>query len=289
MTQILIDSKTGSASETLNLPFRKMHGLGNDFIVFDARQKPVRLSSAQIAALANRTTGIGCDQLIIIEPKTDDAEAFMRIYNSDSSEVSACGNATRCVARVLMEDSGKSETTIRTNAGLLKAYKADNGLITADMGPAMLNWQQIPLSEDKDTLLLPIFFGELENPVAVSVGNPHCVFFVDDAEAIDLPSIGPAIETHPLFPEHTNVEVVHKTEDGKLRMRVWERGVGITEACGTGACATLVASVRRGLTGRKADVVLDGGTLHIEWDETTNHILMTGPATLAFQGTIAEI
>jgi diaminopimelate epimerase len=248
----------------------------------------VCLSSAKIAELANRKTGIGCDQLVVIEPGDAKVEAVMRIYNADGSEVSACGNATRCVARLLMEGTGKREVLIKTRAGILHARRAEGDLITADMGPALLDWQQIPLAEDKDTLCLPIMFGEMLDPVAVSMGNPHAVFFVDDAEAVDLPSVGPMIETHPLFPEQTNVEAVSLLGKNRLRMRVWERGVGITEACGTGACATVVAAARRGLTDREAEVVLDGGSLHIVWD-ANNHVLMTGPATLAYTGVIAEI
>jgi len=268
--------------------FCKMHGLGNDFIVLDARDEPLCLNKDQIVALSNRRNGIGCDQFIIMEPGDDQAQAFMRIYNSDGSQISACGNATRCIARVLMSENQTSTTTIRTQAGLLHASQEDNGLITADMGPAILDWQSIPLSEAKDTLSLPIMFGALENPVAVSVGNPHAVFFVPDAEAIDLASVGPVIETHPLFPEKTNVEIAHLIAPNRIRMRVWERGAGITQACGTGACATLVAAARRGITGRKAEIILDGGSLTISWNEN-NHVLMTGPATLAYTGVIEDI
>ncbi len=282
------DFHTLKGSPGTGRTFYKMHGLGNDFIVFDAREKPVRLSAAKIAELANRKTGIGCDQLIIIEPGDAKVDAIMRIFNADGSEVSACGNATRCVAHLLMDDTGKQEVLIKTRAGILHARRAEGDLITADMGPALLDWQQIPLTEEKNTLCLPIMFGELQDPVAVSMGNPHAVFFVDDAETVDLPSVGPMIETHPLFPEQTNVEVVSLLGKNRLRMRVWERGVGITDACGTGACASVVAAARRGMTDREAEVVLDGGSLHIVWD-VNNHVLMTGSATLAFTGYIAEI
>lgn len=268
--------------------FRKMHGLGNDFVVLDARAEPLTLSAAQIAGLANRRTGIGCDQLIVIEPGDAEAEAFMRIYNSDASQVSACGNATRCVARLLMEETGASEATIRTRAGLLRTRRAADGGITADMGPALLEWTQIPLAVPCDTLHAPYSLEPLVDPVCVSMGNPHVVFFVPDVAAIDLETLGPAIETDSFFPEKTNVEIVQQLGPDTLRMRVWERGVGITQACGTGACATLVAAARRGLTGRTGKVVLDGGVLEIEWAEN-GHVLMTGAATLVGEGTLHEL
>ncbi len=269
-------------------PFRKMHGLGNDFVVFDARKHALALSPAQAAAVADRRRGIGCDQVIAIEPGDATADAFMRIFNADGTEVSACGNATRCVARLLMEESGHGEATLRTRAGLIRAVAAGDGKVTADMGAARLKWDEIPLAEACDTLSLPILMGALEYPVAVSMGNPHAVFFVADAEAVDLSTLGPVIETHPLFPEKTNVEAVSVAGNGRLRMRVWERGVGITQACGTGACAALVAAARRGLTDRKAEVILDGGSLRITWAEN-GHVLMTGPAELAFEGAIGDL
>lgn len=268
--------------------FRKMHGLGNDFVVLDARAAPLALSPAAIAAIADRRTGVGCDQLIVIEPGDAGAEAFMRIYNADASEVSACGNATRCVARVLMEETGRAEATLRTRAGLLRATRAADGRITADMGPARLDWQEIPLATPCDTARVPFALGPLLEPVAVSMGNPHAVFFVPSVAAVDLETLGPAVETDSLFPEKTNVEIVEDLGHGRLRMRVWERGVGITRACGTGACATLVAAARRGISGRGATVVLDGGELDIAWADT-GHVLMTGTASLAYEGTLAEL
>ncbi len=269
-------------------PFRKMHGLGNDFVVFDARAQALALTPAGAAAVADRRRGVGCDQVIAIEPGDAEADAFMRIFNADGSEVSACGNATRCVARLLMEESGRGEATLRTRAGLIRAAASGNGAVTADMGPARLKWDEIPLAEACDTLSLPLMMGALEYPVGVSMGNPHAVFFVADAEAVDLPTLGPVIEVHPLFPEKTNVEVVSLAGPDALRMRVWERGVGITQACGTGACAALVAAARRGLTGRSATVVLDGGALYIRWTED-GHVLMTGPASLSFAGAIGDL
>ncbi len=267
------------------LPFIKMHGLGNDFVVLDARQSPIELSTSQVQAMADRRTGAGCDQFIVMEPaQNKGADIFMRIRNADGNEVEACGNATRCIARLVMEETGKTEVVVETVVGLLHATDAGE-TVTVNMGPAQLDWASIPVAEECDTLTMPLTVGPLEGPVGVNVGNPHAVFFVEDAERIDLTAAGPHVETHPFFPERINVEVVTVLDDGSLRMRVWERGVGITQACGTGACAVLVAAVRRNLIqGRKADVVLDGGTLGIEWLEN-GEILMTGPASRAFSGT----
>ncbi len=268
------------------LPFVKMHGLGNDFVVLDAREHPIDLTVAQVQAMADRRTGAGCDQFIVMEPAKDaQADVFMRIRNADGNEVEACGNATRCIARIMMDETGKDEVTVQTVVGLLHAKAAQEGTVTVNMGPARLDWQEIPTAEACDTLNMPLTVGPLEGPVGVNVGNPHAVFFVPDCEDIDLATDGPHVETHPFFPERINVEVVSKRKDGSLRMRVWERGVGITQACGTGACATLVAAVRRGIIdGRKAEVILDGGPLTIEWLEN-GEILMTGPASRAFSGT----
>lgn len=266
------------------LPFIKMHGLGNDFVVLDARENPIDLTVAQVQAMADRRTGAGCDQFIVMEPAKDRAaDVFMRIRNADGNEVEACGNATRCIARLMMDELGKPEVTVETVVGLLHARDAGD-TVTVNMGQARLGWQDIPVAEACDTLTMPLTVGPLEGPVGVNVGNPHAVFFVPNCESVDLEAAGPHVETHPFFPERTNVEVVTKQDDGSLRMRVWERGVGITQACGTGACAVLVAAVRRGIIeGRAADVELDGGTLHIEWLEN-GEILMTGPASRAYSG-----
>jgi len=262
-----------------------MHGLGNDFVVLDARKAPIDLSVSQVQAMADRRTGAGCDQFIVMEPPRDErADVFMRIRNADGNEVEACGNATRCIARVVMDETGKSEVNVETVVGLLHARAGDEGRVCVNMGPARLDWQDIPTAEACDTLHMPVTVGPLEDPVGVNVGNPHAVYFVEDCEGVDLLSAGPHVETHPFFPDRINVEVVSKRADGSLRMRVWERGVGITQACGTGACAVLVAAVRRGIIDtRQADVVLDGGTLNIEWLEN-GEILMTGPASRAFSG-----
>ncbi len=256
--------------------FLKMHGAGNDFVVFDARSEPLRFTSAQIAQIANRRLGIGCDQLVVLEP-SQKADVFMRIYNADGSESSACGNATRCVAWLLK----KSPVTIETQSGILTCETAGDHLITVDMGAPKLEWQQIPLADAQDTLHVTLEDDGLADPVAVNMGNPHIVFFVDDVNAVPLHEIGPRIEHHPLFPERVNVSVAQVVSYDTIKLRVWERGAGETLACGTGACASLVAAHRRGLTGMRADILLSGGTLTIEWDDT---VKMTGPVALSFEG-----
>ena len=265
--------------------FIKMHGLGNDFVVLDARARPLPLNVLRTRAIADRKTGVGCDQLIVLEPATDGrADAFMRIRNADGGEVEACGNAARCVAILLMEEAGRDRAVIETPVGLLAATRRPDGLIAVDMGPVRLDWREIPLARAMDTLHLELSLGPLEDPVAVNVGNPHVVFLVPDAETIPLAELGPKIEHDPLFPERINVEVATRLSDGTLRMRVWERGVGVTRACGTGACATLVAAHRRGLAGRAATVLLDGGPLLIEWRAGDNHVVLTGAAATSFRG-----
>jgi diaminopimelate epimerase len=264
--------------------FLKMHGLGNDFVVLDARTRPLTLSADAVRAIADRRTGVGFDQMVVIEPaKSKLADAFMTIWNADGSEVSACGNASRCVAWMLMQQNGQTHTVIETKAGLLDAQAADGGLISVDMGPAHLDWREIPLAQAVDSNHLPVALEGLVDPVGVGMGNPHAVFFVEDVEAVELARLGPILEHHPLFPERCNIEVVQPIGPGRLRMRVWERGAGITLACGTGACATVVAASRRGLIGRAAEVVLDGGTLSIEWLRD-DHVLMTGPVALSYSG-----
>jgi len=266
--------------------FTKMHGLGNDFVVLDVRETGLVLRPEQIRAIANRRTGVGCDQFIVIEPAKDaHADVFMRILNADGSEVEACGNATRCIADLVMEQTGRDHTIIETVVGLLDAHPTADGRISVDMGPVKLDWREIPLADPVDTGSVPLEVGPLANPVAVNVGNPHAVFFVDDAEAVDLERWGPQIETHDMFPARINVEVVQVLNDSQLRMRVWERGVGITQACGTGACASLVAAARRKLTGRRAEVILDGGPLEIEW-MPDNTVQMTGPVARSFSGVL---
>lgn len=270
-----------------SIPFTKMHGLGNDFVVLDARGGPIALSAEGARVLADRRRGVGCDQIIVMEPAPDgDADLFMRILNADGGEVEACGNGTRCVAHLLMTERGQDSATIRTGAGLLHCAAGPDGAITVDMGPAGLDWRDIPVAEQCDTLHLPVEVGPLRDPVGVSVGNPHAIFFVADPEAVALDRVGPEIEHHPFFPERTNVEVAAPIAQDRIRLRVWERGVGITRACGTGACATAVAAHRRGLSGRDVTIVLDGGELTIAWRED-GHVAMTGPASISYSGQVA--
>ena len=268
------------------LAFIKMHGLGNDFVILDGRDGSLNLPREVVRAISDRRTGVGCDQFIIMEPARDpSADVFMRIYNTDGSESGACGNATRCVASLVMKEIGESHAIVETISGLLDCENLGGGLYSVDMGPARADWRDLPLSEARDTDNLGVEAGPLKNAVGVNVGNPHAVFVVDDAEAVDLQTFGPVIETHPLFPERTNVEAVQIIDRSRIRLRVWERGAGITRACGSGACAALVATARRGLTERKAEVVLDGGTLTIEW-LPDNNVLMTGPVATSFSGVI---
>ncbi|WP_420548852.1 diaminopimelate epimerase [Curvivirga sp.] len=263
--------------------FRKMHGLGNDFIVVDNRDGKLKLSDEQIKLMSHRRLGIGCDQFIILEPaQNSDADVFMRIHNPDASESGACGNATRCVASLIIAETGQSEIIIETLRGLLPSKEVGDGLYSVNMGGALLDWQNIPLSRDIDTTKLPIEVDGAATPFAVGMGNPHCVFFVDDADKINLEKVGPEAEHHPLFPERTNVEFVSKKSDGSLRMRVWERSAGITMACGSGACAVGVAAFESGFTdNRKMDIELDGGVLTIEYLENGD-VIMTGPVATSF-------
>lgn len=265
------------------IPFLKMHGLGNDFVVIDARGSMPPWDAGRIRAVADRRTGVGCDQLIILEPGPDGADVFMRIHNADGGEVEACGNAARCIGRLLMEETGRDQARIATASGTVTAGRAGGGGITIDMGRPGLDWQDIPLAKPCDTLRIPLARDGLAEPVGVSMGNPHALFFVADAEAVPLETVGPALEHDPIFPERANIGIVQAEDRHRLRYRVWERGVGITRACGTGACAAVVAAVRRGLGARQATVILDGGSLDIVWRDD-DHVLMTGPAALSFRG-----
>jgi diaminopimelate epimerase len=267
--------------------FLKMHGLGNDFVVFDGRKSGIPLEPALARAVADRRLGIGCDQVIVIEPSKNGAEIAMRILNADGSEVEACGNATRCVARLLMEEKDVSSVVIDTTGGPLLCTDAGLGLVTVDIGAPRLDWKDIPIAHAVDTNGFDITVdGKTFKASAANVGNPHCVLFVDDAETVALAELGPKLEHHPLFPARANIEFVSSIAPDHLRMRVWERGVGITRACGTGACATAVAAHRRGLSGRHVDIVLDGGELNIQWRASDDHILMTGPSSLSFAGDV---
>lgn len=267
-------------------PFIKMHGLGNDFVVLDARAEAIALDSAAARAIADRHTGVGCDQLLILEaPRSQGADVFMRIRNADGGEVEACGNGTRCIADLVMREQRKDRVIVETAAGLLEARAAGTQRVSVDMGPARLAWREIPLARECDTLHVPLALGPLADPVCTSMGNPHATFFVDDAEAIDVAALGPRLEHDPIFPERANIGVVQVLSPTRLRFRVWERGAGITIACGSGACAALVAAHRRGLAERRAEIILDGGALEIEW-RADGHVLMTGPVAVSFTGTL---
>jgi diaminopimelate epimerase len=266
----------------MKIPFSKMHGAGNDFVVLDARKAPLPLTPLRVQGLADRRTGIGCDQLIVLEPpQTRGADVFMRIFNPDGSPAGACGNATRCVAEVLGETLGRSRLTVQTVAGLLAAERLGEGQVRIDMGPPALEWHEIPLAKPCNTLHLPL----QGDPAAASMGNPHATLFVADLDSMDIAALGPQLETANLFPDRANIGFARVESPSRIRLRVWERGAGLTLACGSGACAALVNAHRRGLAGREAALILDGGTLHIAWREADGHVLMTGPTALAFQGT----
>ena len=266
------------------LNFRKMHGLSNDFIIIDCRTSGEMPPRKIMASMTHRKTGIGCDQLIpILPPQDPKADAFMRIINSpDATEAQACGNATRCVADILMTEKGTNNCVIQTVAGLLECKKEDNGLITVNMGVPRLEWQKIPVAVECDTLHLPL----AGDPVGVNIGNPHAVFFVNDVENFPVREKGPGIEHDKLFPEKANIEFAKIIDRAHIRMRVWERDSGETEACGSAACATMVAAVRRGLADRKCEVMLNGGPLQFHWRESDNHLFMTGPVAYVFEGHI---
>jgi diaminopimelate epimerase len=271
----------------MDAPFIKMHGCGNDFVVFDERTAPLGLTQARAAAIANRRTGVGCDQFIAIEPPPagSNADAFMRIRNPDGSEAGACGNATRCVAYLLAAETGRRQLVIQTISGYLPAELLADGRVAVDMGEVRLDWRDIPLAAAADTLHLPLSEGPVADPAAASMGNPHATFFVADLAATPVETIGPKLEHAAIFPERANIGFVQVLAPDRIRLRVWERGAGLTLACGSGACAALVNAARRGLTARRAAVLVDGGELEIEWRDD-NHVLMTGPVATAFRGTL---
>ena len=276
---------------TGTIPFRKMNGLGNDFVVLDARGQSLALGEDAVRAIADRKEGIGCDQIIALEP-SERADVFMRIWNSDGGEVGACGNAARCVAALVAAEQGRREVSIETEAGVLGAAVNGDGSVTIDMGAPRFAWNEIPLSEPfHDTRRIELQIGPIDAPLlhtpsVVNVGNPHCLFFVDDVEAHDLARFGRMLENHPLFPERANISLVQVLGPDAIKVRTWERGAGLTRACGTAACAAAVASARRNLTGRKVKASLPGGDLLIEWRESDGHVLMTGPYALDYEGTL---
>ncbi len=268
------------------LPFVKMHGAGNDFVVIDSRGRGEAVVTAALArALGDRNRGVGFDQLAEIRPAPESeagVDFSLDFWNTDGSRAGACGNATRCVSDYVMRDLGTETVTLITRRGILRAERLADGRVTVNMGHPQLNWEELPLSHAVDTLHLPLE----GDPLAVGMGNPHCVFFVPDAETTDVAARGPLVERNPLFPERTNVEFASLTSPDRLRMRVWERGAGITLACGSGACATAVAAHLRGLTGRHVTLDLDGGVLEIDWRE--DGVWMAGPVALVFEGRIPQ-
>ena len=269
------------------MKFWKMNGAGNAFAVFDARANAFDPDKATLRAIAQKT---GSDQILAIE-RDATRDAFMRIWNADGEEVAACGNGTRAVAHLLLEETGKEEVIIRTEADMLKGSRADGGLVTVDMGSPLMGWEDIPLSEKMDVRGVDVKIGPIDDPhlarpAVVSMGNPHAVCFVEDVDKYDIPAIGPLVEWHPTFPEGVNVGFAQVIDANTIRLRVWERGAGLTKACGTGACAALVCAARAKKTERRAKLILDGGELEIHWDEATDRVLMTGPVELEYSGSI---
>ncbi|MGH1406455.1 MAG: diaminopimelate epimerase [Rhodomicrobiaceae bacterium] len=271
--------------------FIKMNGLGNDFAIFDSREQPLSLTAEQAAFVANRDDGVGCDQVIVLEPSSK-ADVFMRILNADGSEVDACGNATRCVGRIVAGELNRAGVTIETNAGVLIAQIIGQDQVTVDMGVPKFGWEDIPLMEEfRDTRMIELQIGPIDAPVlhspsVVNVGNPHSIFWVDDVEAHDLAKFGPMLENHPMFPERANISLAQVTSKNSLILHVWERGAGLTKACGTAACAAAVCAARKKLTGRNVSVSLPGGDLQIHWREADDHILMTGPVEVEYKGEV---
>lgn len=268
-----------------SIPFIKMHGLGNDFVIFNSGDLPEGKTYLNIAKLADRRRGIGCDQVILLAP-SDKADIAMRIFNADGGEAGACGNASRCVGWLMLRERKARRVTLETPAEVLVCEKTKGG-VRVNMGRPRFGWRDIPLAEEQDTLHLRLEMGPLRDPAAVSMGNPHAVFFVDDIEAADLAALGPALERHSLFPERANIGVAQVEGKDSIRLRVWERGAGETLACGTAACAALAAAHRRGLTGRGAIVHLPGGDLRIDWqgEGDGGELWMTGPVAVSFHGT----
>jgi diaminopimelate epimerase len=271
----------------MNAPFVKMHGCGNDFVVFDERMGPLGLTAARAAAIADRHIGVGCDQLIVLEPppRGSNADVFMRIRNPDGSEAGACGNATRCVVRLLHDATGRDRHVVQTISGLLPSEMLPDGRVRVDMGPARRGWRDVPLAAEMDTLHLDLSEGPISDPAAVSMGNPHATFFVDDLATLPVEALGAKLERAEIFPQRANIGFAQVLSPDCIRLRVWERTAGLTLACGSGACATVVNAVRRGLTGRLVTMIVDGGELELEW-RADGHVLMTGPTRIAFRGTL---
>ena len=272
-------------------PFRKMNGLGNDFVVFDARQHPIAMDEARARAIADRKTGIGCDQLIVLEPSAK-ADVTMRIWNNEGGEVESCGNATRCIADILFDEKKATRATIDTKGGFLVAHKGGERLVTVDMGAPRFDWQDIPLSEKfHDTRYIDLHVGPvnaplIDRPSVVNVGNPHCIFWVNDLDVVDLAKVGPMLEHHPLFPKRANITLARVDSKDHVVIKVWERGAGLTKACGTAACAVMAAGFRLKRLNSKATITLPGGDLFMEIRESDGHIIMTGPVEYEFDGVL---
>jgi diaminopimelate epimerase len=267
--------------------FAKMNGIGNEIIVLDLRGENMNVTAAEARAI-HAAPGLAYDQLMVLQDsKSAGTDAFMRIFNNDGSESGACGNGTRCVAYMLTRGSTRDALVLETVAGRLDCSRVDDLTFSVDMGVPRLGWRDIPLAQPvEDTLHVPLgdIEADLPDPVCVNMGNPHAVFFVMDVEGYDLSRIGPGLEHHPIFPERANISLAQVLNSKHILLKVWERGAGLTQACGTAACATLVAAARLGLTGRRAMVSLPGGDLTIEWRESDSHVVMTGPVELEFEG-----
>jgi len=277
----------------MSLPFRKMNGLGNDFVVLDARERPIAISETQARAIANRKAGIGCDQLIVLE-KSLFADVRMRIWNAEGGEVPSCGNASRCIADLIFDELKTDVATIETKGGFLSAKKAGVHLVTIDQGKPKFDWKDIPLSEAfPDTRHIELQIGPIDKPLlhspsVVNVGNPHCIFWVEDLDVVDLAKAGPMLENHPLFPERANISLAKVVARDHVLLKVWERGTGLTLACGTAACATMAAGHRIKIINSKCTITLPGGDLFMAVNEENGHVLMTGPAALDFEGNLPE-
>ncbi|HUR43399.1 MAG TPA: diaminopimelate epimerase [Aestuariivirga sp.] len=275
------------------IPFRKMNGLGNDFVVLDARLRAIHLDDDRVRAIADRKTGIGCDQLILLE-LSKVADVRMRIWNNEGFEVENCGNGSRCVADLLFDETRTQRATIDTNGGLLIALKAGEKLVTVDNGKPRFDWRDIPLSEAfADTRHIELQVGPIEAPLihspsVVNVGNPHCIFWVKDLNVVDLAKVGPMLEHHPMFPERANISLAKVQARDHMTLRVWERGAGLTRACGTAACAAMAAGFRIKIIDAKCRISLPGGDLVMERRESDGHILMTGPVAYDFEGELPE-
>ncbi|CAK7193251.1 Diaminopimelate epimerase [Commensalibacter sp. Nvir] len=265
----------------MNIPFYKMHGIGNDFVVIDNSVNSISLNKRRVKALCDRRYGIGCDQLIVLSnPKNDLADVYVQFFNGNGDEAGACGNGSRCVIAWLYRKYHRTEFILQTNAGLLPAQVIDSQMVKVNMGQPRTKWRDIPLKHEADTLYLPLA-GE---PSAVSIGNPHVTFFVEDLSTVDPVFCGKVLEKDPLFVEGANISFVQMLDRQAMRVRVWERGSGLTLACGSGACASVVNAVRRGLADRHCQVKMDGGNLIIDWDAENNEVLMTGPTSFSYQG-----